>query len=142
MGVFHLSRAGDLHSRPESQLKDSQKSPQLNQAEARSYFLLLMVLLFGQRVFQQTGSGSGRSILKLHFALATRRIVSDTMKNIALYEQNKRKKLLLILKPGSKQTDTYNTLTKSSYHTGCFLHWASLKKLKYGKPRLGESTLT
>ena len=23
-----------------------------------------------------------------------------------------------------------------------FLHWASPKKLKYGKPRLGESTLT
>ena len=28
------------------------------------------------------------------------------------------------------------------YHTGCFFHWASPKKLKYGKPRLGESTLT
>ena len=27
-------------------------------------------------------------------------------------------------------------------HTGCFLHWASPQKLKYGKPRLGESTLT
>ena len=26
--------------------------------------------------------------------------------------------------------------------TGCFLHCASPKKLKYGKPRLGESTLT
>ena len=25
---------------------------------------------------------------------------------------------------------------------GVFLHWASPKKLKYGKPRLGESTLT
>ena len=25
---------------------------------------------------------------------------------------------------------------------GAFLHWASPKKLKYGKPRLGESTLT
>ena len=29
-----------------------------------------------------------------------------------------------------------------SEDTGCFLHWASPKKLKYGKPRLGESTLT
>ena len=28
-------------------------------------------------------------------------------------------------------------------HTGCFfLHWYPPKKLKYGKPRLGESTLT
>ena len=27
-------------------------------------------------------------------------------------------------------------------HTGCFLHWASPKMLKYVKPRLGESTLT
>ena len=25
---------------------------------------------------------------------------------------------------------------------GDFFHWASPKKLKYGKPRLGESTLT
>ena len=28
------------------------------------------------------------------------------------------------------------------YHTGCFFHWYPPKKLKYGKPRLGESTLT
>ena len=27
-------------------------------------------------------------------------------------------------------------------HTGCFFHWYPSKKLKYGKPRLGESTLT
>ena len=26
--------------------------------------------------------------------------------------------------------------------TGCFFHWYPPKKLKYGKPRLGESTLT
>ena len=26
--------------------------------------------------------------------------------------------------------------------TGCFFHWYPAKKLKYGKPRLGESTLT
>ena len=26
--------------------------------------------------------------------------------------------------------------------TGCFFHWYLPKKLKYGKPRLGESTLT
>ena len=28
------------------------------------------------------------------------------------------------------------------YYTGCFFHWYPPKKLKYGKPRLGESTLT
>ena len=28
------------------------------------------------------------------------------------------------------------------YIQGVFFHWASPKKLKYGKPRLGESTLT
>ena len=27
-------------------------------------------------------------------------------------------------------------------HTGCFFNWYPPKKLKYGKPRLGESTLT
>ena len=27
-------------------------------------------------------------------------------------------------------------------NTGCFFHWYPPKKLKYGKPRLGESTLT
>ena len=26
--------------------------------------------------------------------------------------------------------------------TGCFFHWYPPKKLKYGKPRLGESTAT
>ena len=26
--------------------------------------------------------------------------------------------------------------------TGCFFHWYPPKKLKYGKPRLGKSTLT
>ena len=29
-----------------------------------------------------------------------------------------------------------------SYVQGVFLHWASPKISKYGKPRLGESTLT
>ena len=29
-----------------------------------------------------------------------------------------------------------------SIHTGCFFHWYPPKKLKNGKPRLGESTLT
>ena len=28
------------------------------------------------------------------------------------------------------------------YYTGCFFHWYPPKKLKYGKPRIGESTLT
>ena len=32
--------------------------------------------------------------------------------------------------------DLYSTVQ------GVILHWASTKKLKYGKPRLGESTLT
>ena len=32
--------------------------------------------------------------------------------------------------------------TFSCVFTGRFLHWASPKKLEYGKPRLGESTLT
>ena len=27
-------------------------------------------------------------------------------------------------------------------NTGCFFHWYPPKKLNYGKPRLGESTLT
>ena len=27
-------------------------------------------------------------------------------------------------------------------HTGCFFNWYPSKKLKYGKPRLGESTAT
>ena len=27
-------------------------------------------------------------------------------------------------------------------NTGCFFHWYPPKMLKYGKPRLGESTLT
>ena len=36
---------------------------------------------------------------------------------------------------------TYTTY--NLYNTGSFfLHWASPKKIKYGKPRLGESTLT
>ena len=29
-----------------------------------------------------------------------------------------------------------------STNTGYFFHWYPPKKLKYGKPRLGESTLT
>ena len=29
-----------------------------------------------------------------------------------------------------------------SPNTGCFFNWYPPKKLKYGKPRLGESTLT
>ena len=33
-------------------------------------------------------------------------------------------------------------LSKFNPYTGCFLHWASPKKLKYVKLRLGESTLT
>ena len=35
-----------------------------------------------------------------------------------------------------------NTFAVENAYTGCFLHWVSPKKLKYGKPRLGESTLT
>ena len=31
---------------------------------------------------------------------------------------------------------------QETFDTGCFFHWYPLKKLKYGKPRLGESTLT
>ena len=30
---------------------------------------------------------------------------------------------------------------KNNLVQGVFFHWASPKKLKYGKPRLGESTL-
>ena len=40
-----------------------------------------------------------------------------------------------LLNLGSDADDT-------NYHTGFFLHRASPKKLKYGKPRLCESTLT
>ena len=32
--------------------------------------------------------------------------------------------------------------TNSIILRGVFQHWASPKRLKYGKPRLGESTLT
>ena len=28
------------------------------------------------------------------------------------------------------------------FNTGCFFNWYPPKKLKYGKPRLGESTAT
>ena len=35
-----------------------------------------------------------------------------------------------------------STRIKQHQCTGCFFHWASPKKLKYGKRRLGESTLT
>ena len=33
-------------------------------------------------------------------------------------------------------------LKGSALYTGCFFNWYPPKKLKYGKPRLGESTLT
>ena len=39
-------------------------------------------------------------------------------------------------------TNTPLVRTKGMQIQGVFLHWASPKKLKYGKPRLGESTLT
>ena len=43
----------------------------------------------------------------------------------------------------SIMTETSKTnLTCHSQNTGCFFHWYPPKKLKYGKPRLGESTLT
>ena len=32
--------------------------------------------------------------------------------------------------------------TVNDYYTGCFFNWYPPKKLKYVKPRLGESTLT
>ena len=33
-------------------------------------------------------------------------------------------------------------ITKEGHYTGCFFNWYPPKKLKYGKPRLGVSTLT
>ena len=33
-------------------------------------------------------------------------------------------------------------LLESGVSTGCFFYWASPRKLKYGKPRLSESSLT
>ena len=44
---------------------------------------------------------------------------------------------------GEEETDKPEVSSSSSIQPqGVFLHWASPKKLKYGKPRLGESTLT
>ena len=40
------------------------------------------------------------------------------------------------------QNSTLMVLPKKVTHTGCFLHWASPKKIKYGEPRLDKSTLT
>ena len=40
------------------------------------------------------------------------------------------------------QNNKFKNTTKKLHNIqGVFLHWASPKKLKYGKPRLGESTL-
>ena len=36
----------------------------------------------------------------------------------------------------------YDAVNDGSQYTGCFFHWYPPKKLKYVKPRLGESTLT
>ena len=51
-------------------------------------------------------------------------------------------------KPGAKllqpgYSESWCVIAKLFFqcNTGCFFHWASPKKLKYGKPRLGESTL-
>ena len=49
------------------------------------------------------------------------------------------------VKPNLEAEDLNKTkliLFFTRYIQGVFLHWASPKKLKYGKPRLGESTST
>ena len=52
-------------------------------------------------------------------------------------------KVEVILKPGTDiKLETTVKGDEYLYIQGVFLHWASLKKFKYGKPRLGESTLT
>ena len=41
-----------------------------------------------------------------------------------------------------KPRDSVVSFNWPEYIQGVFSHWYSPKKLKYGKPRLGESTLT
>ena len=50
------------------------------------------------------------------------------------------KKVLIDIDINIFKNDHINT--DISYLQGDFFHWYPPKKLKYGKPRLGESTLT
>ena len=50
--------------------------------------------------------------------------------------------ILLVGKLVERTNFTQQQRAKMHIIQGVFLHWASPKKLKYGKPRLGDSTLT
>ena len=44
--------------------------------------------------------------------------------------------------PGWNRHRHHKTIIMTIITTGCFFSWYPPKKLKYGKPRVGESTLT
>ena len=54
----------------------------------------------------------------------------------------KYKKYKIQNKTNIKERNMRNMRNTKYKIQGVFLRWASPKKLKYGKPRLGESTLT
>ena len=66
--------------------------------------------------------------------------VKDVGKNLARFSLVQTQGLNLV--PMISTPLKYNILLILAGYTGWFLRWASPKNLKYGKPRLGESTLT
>ena len=89
---------------------------------------------FAWLVIQRLGGGERRKEQRVKFSLAIELKCIRMPQNLVA--------TLVVVDKGIVPQKVLSVLSFCPKYTGCFFHWYPPKKLKYGKPRSGESTLT